>query len=148
MLLSLPLSLPSQVTRDFQTFHRHAVDLVLLCEFHEAHHERAKLPSDWQRIGAGEFQLAMAPGWKIRSSGLRRVWPDVRDDHATKGWRLYYKAGGSTGSSSRQQEAAGGSWRQQKAAGGSRRLQQQAASSKQRAAQAASSMQQVAGSSM
>ena len=108
--------MPSQVKRDFATFSQHAVGLVFLCELHENHHDRAVLPPGWQRIGAGEFLLAMAPGWTIRDSGLRRVWPDVPDTHATKGWRFYFQAGGSTGSSSRQQEAAGGSWRQQEAA--------------------------------
>ena len=88
------LSLLSQVTRDFATFSQHAVDLVLLCELHENHHNRATLPPNWQRIGADEFQLAMAPGWTIHDYGL------------TKGWRLYFQAGGS---SSRQQQAAGGS---------------------------------------
>ena len=61
MLLSLPLSLPSQVTRHFATLSQHAVDLVFLCELHEAHHNRARLPTGWKRIGADEFQLAMAP---------------------------------------------------------------------------------------
>ena len=55
MVLSLPLSLLSQVTRDFATFNHHAVDLVLLCELHENHHNRATLPPNWQRIGADEF---------------------------------------------------------------------------------------------
>ena len=77
---------------------------------------RATLPPNWQRIGADEFQLAMAPGWTIIDYGLRRVWPDVPENHEAKGWRFYFQAGGSTGSSSRQQEAAGGSWRQQEAA--------------------------------
>ena len=63
MLLSLPLSLPSQVMKMFKTLSVHAVDLIFLCEIHPAHHERAKLPADWKRIGADEFQLAMAPGW-------------------------------------------------------------------------------------
>ena len=52
------LSLLSQVTRDFATFNHHAVDLVLLCELHESHHNRATLPPvapNWQRIGADEF---------------------------------------------------------------------------------------------
>ena len=51
----------------------------------------------WTRIGAGEFQLAMAPGWTIRASGLRRVWPEEREDHLTKGWRNYFQAGGPAG---------------------------------------------------
>ena len=55
MLLSLPLSWLSQVTRDFATFSQHAVDLVLLCELHENHHNRATLPPNWQRIRADEF---------------------------------------------------------------------------------------------
>ena len=110
------MPLPSQGAQDFNLFHTHRVDLVFLCELHEDHHNRAALPPDWRRFGADESQLAMAPGWTIHDYGLRRVWPDDPENHLTKGWRLYFQAGGSTGSSSRQQEAAGGSWRQQEAA--------------------------------
>ena len=85
--------MPSQVKRDFATFSQHAVGLVFLCELHENHHNRATLPLGWQKIGAGEFQLAMAPGWTVRDSGLRRVWPDAAEDHGTKGWRRYFQAG-------------------------------------------------------
>ena len=53
---------------------------ALSCELHENHHNRATLPPGWQRIGADEFQLAMAPGWTIHDYGLRRVWPDARGE--------------------------------------------------------------------
>ena len=103
MLLSLPLSLLSQVTQDFATLHQHEVGLVLLCELHRHHHDRATLPPDWQRIGDDEFQLAMAPGWTFKNATLRRVWPEYPKEDRTYGWRLYFQAGGS---SSRQQQAA------------------------------------------
>ena len=104
----------AKVKEDFAQFSTHGINLVFLCELDESHHNRARLPRGWTRIGAGEFQLAMAPGWTICSgtSGLRRVWPDAPEEHPRKGWRNYFQAGGSTGSSSRQQEAAGGSRRQ------------------------------------
>ena len=51
----MPLSLPSQVKRDFAIFSKHAVGLVFLCELHENHHNRATLPPNWQRIRADEF---------------------------------------------------------------------------------------------
>ena len=44
MLSSLCVSLPSQVTRDFETFSKHSVGLVIFCELHENHHNRATLP--------------------------------------------------------------------------------------------------------
>ena len=95
---------------NWSTFSEHEVDLVFICELHENHHDRAVLPPGWQRIGAGEFLLAMAPGWRtIHIHGLQRVWPDVAPEHKTQGWRQYFQAGGSTGSSSRQQEAAAAS---------------------------------------
>ena len=103
MLLSLPLSLPSQVTQDFATFDDHGIGLVFLCELHKNHHNRATLPPGWQRIGAGEFQLAMAPGWTIHNSGLRRAWPDAPEDHPTKGWRVH-GAGGCCGGGMEPQE--------------------------------------------
>ena len=109
MLLLLPLSLLSQVTRDFATFDHNAVDLVFICELNEEYHKWAPLPLKWTKIGADEFLLAMAPGWTAQRSSLKRVWPDVEKKHKHKGWRLYFEAGGS---SSRQQQAAGGSRRQ------------------------------------
>ena len=90
-------------------FHEHTVGLVFICELHENHHERATLPTGWQKIQAGEFQILMAPGWKVHHQELRRVWPHEQDN-AKKGWRRYFQAGGSSSSSSsrQQQEAAAG----------------------------------------
>ena len=119
--------MPSHVTQHLATFQRHGVELVFVCELAEAHHDRATLPPGWQKVGAGEFHLLLAPGWTVRDSGLRRVWPDVPADHKRDGWRVYLQvapaavvvvaaAGGSTSSSSRQQQAAAGSRGQQEAA--------------------------------
>ena len=41
---------------------------------------------------------AVAPGWTIRNYRLRRVWLEVSENHSTKGWRLYFQAGGSSSS--------------------------------------------------
>ena len=123
MLLLLPLSLLSQVTRDFATFDHNAVDLVFICELNEEYHKWAPLPLEWTKIGADEFLLAMAPGWTAQRSSLKRVWPDVKKNHKQKGWRLYLETllrGGQ-----QQQQAAAGSRRQQEAAGGSRRQHHQ-----------------------
>ena len=109
------------MTQDFAKFSYHSVDLVLLCELHENHHNRARLPPGWRKIGAGEFQLAMAPGWTIHEYGLCRVWPDVSEDHKHKGWRVYFQAGGSTNTAGSRR---GGSWRQQEAASSGRSSKQ------------------------
>ena len=108
MLLLLPLSLP-QVTEDFETFHTHQVGLALICELDEAHHQRFPLPQGWQKIGAGEFMLAMAPGWRVIESGLKKVFPEKSKLHHKQEWRVFFEAGGST---EQQQQAAGGSRRQ------------------------------------
>ena len=69
MLLSLPLSsLPSQVTRHFAT-----------------------LPTNWKRIGADEFQLAMAPGWTILNHEVKKVWPEAPKYDAARVFRLYFQ---------------------------------------------------------
>ena len=97
------------MAKDFATFHTHQVGLAVICELDEAHHQRFPLPQGWQKIGAGEFMLAMAPGWTVMESGLKRVFPDESPSHHTKGWRVFFEAGGST---EQQQQAAGGSRRQ------------------------------------
>ena len=89
----MPLSLPSQVAKDFQTFGKHDVGLVVLCGCHEAHQEQK--PEGWARVGEGEFQIFMAKGWNIKSAGLRKVWPDHSSPDRV--WREYYQAGGSGG---------------------------------------------------
>ena len=89
----MPLSLPSQVTKDFQTFCKHDVGLVVLCGCDEAH--QGQTPEGWTRVGEGEFQIFMAKGWNIKSAGLRKVWPD--DSSPKRVWREYYQAGGSGG---------------------------------------------------
>ena len=127
------VSLPSQVTRDLETFSKHSVGLVIFCELHENHHNRATLPPLWRRIGLDEFQLAMAPGWIVHDFRTHRVWPDVPKDHKTKGWRLYFQAGlfclsglpHSPSWGAAAQAAAADSRRQQEAAGGSRRQHHQ-----------------------
>ena len=99
----------TRMTKDFATFHTHQVGLALICELDEAHHERFALPQGWKKIGAGEFMLAMAPGWTVNAFGLKRVYPDEPFSHPKKGWRVFFEAGGST---EQQQQAAGGSRRQ------------------------------------
>ena len=59
-------------TRDLAIFRQHAVGLVFFCELHEDHQDRATLPHGWQKIGADEFQIAMAPRWTVHDYGLRR----------------------------------------------------------------------------
>ena len=75
----------------FKTLSVHAVDLIFLCEIHPAHHERAKLPADWKRIGADEFQLAMAPGWTILNHAVKKVWPTAPRYDTAKAFRLYFQ---------------------------------------------------------
>ena len=91
MLLSFPLSLPSQVTNWFQELYLHSVQLVFLCEINPAHHGRGRLPPGWKRIGADEFQLAMAPGWTIRNHEVKRVWPTAPRYDTAKAFRLYFQ---------------------------------------------------------
>ena len=96
------------------------VDLVFMCELDEEHHHRATVPQGWSKVGLGEFQLLLAPGWKVGDRSLLAVWPDKPADDSRSAWRVYMQAGSaaaaaggsrgsSRGSGSRQQAGSGGS---------------------------------------
>ena len=97
------------MTNDLATLADSSVDLVFMCELVEAHHHRATLPQGWSKVGLGEFQLLLAPGWRVGDRSLLAVWPDKPADDLRSAWRVYMQAASAAAvaGSRRQQEAAG-----------------------------------------
>ena len=73
--------------------HAQVKDIELLF-IHKKHknHKDYDLPAGWDKIEAGEFQIAMAPRWKAYDHGLRKVFPDALPDDPKTGWQYYFQA--------------------------------------------------------